>query len=105
MYDDTTMIMYDFDRIKNKQFEFVNLDNYEERRSLDLRIMDMQDTIRSFQSMFGGDIILMETYVLDQSGNRVLIRDQPIVLEVPYYLTAQEIKYVKSCDDGLIIVM
>lgn len=101
----TSIIMYDFDRIKNGKLEFKNLANPDERRQLDLRLMDMQDTIRSLEAAFGGEILLIKTYVRDECNNQVLIAQQPIALEVPYRLTSREIDYINEIDAGLIVVM
>lgn len=97
--------MYDFDRIKNGKLEFKNLANPIDRKLLELRLMDMQDTIKSLEAVFGGDIKLVQTYVRDECGNQVLISQQPIALEVPFRLNSKEIDYVNEIDTGLIVVM
>jgi len=105
MAENTTVIMYDFDRIKGGEFEFVNITTKIGKQKLDNRLKDMINTIAACKAVFGGQFLMLKTVIIDQQGNQLEIENEPLILEVPYYLTELDIKYIKEIDDGLVAVM
>jgi hypothetical protein len=101
----TTIIMYDFDRLKGVPVEFNNIISTEGKRVLQARLQDMCETIQSLKSAFGGVILHVTVPVRDKLGNVKQLEHEPIALEVPYYLSSREIDYVKSIDKHLVCVM
>lgn len=104
----TTVILFDFDRLKGEEggiTEFKDLDKIDERRRLDLRIIEMKDIIQSLQALYGGEVALVDIKVIDQLGNSLAINQEPLALIVSYWLTHREIEYVKEVDDRLVVII
>lgn len=85
--------------------EFDDVETPRGVQAMERRLREMIEVVSALQQYFDGEINNVAMIVTDKQGNRKQTELLPLSLTVDYYLTIQEIRYLKSIDPYLIAVM
>lgn len=102
---DKTIIMYDAGRVLGQAKEFANVSTELGVAHVHTRIKQMNAHIEDLQEYFSGEIRETSIVATDVLGNQTVITEGVLTLTVDYYLSIQELRYLKDIDPYLMAIM
>lgn len=99
-----TIITYDNGGSMGGALLFEDFSKKDCQEAIDAKQEDMERVISALQELFYGEISNIQLMIVDKLTNTEYIHG-PLALELDYYLSPKDLRYIKSLDDTLIIIV